>query len=93
MNIENLVAVARMIRLSAALREESRGSHYREDFPETSPEGLYNTYLRRGADGAIAAERRPVRFTRRRPEQLQGDTVIPTAPIGAAGVAAQASEI
>jgi succinate dehydrogenase / fumarate reductase flavoprotein subunit/fumarate reductase flavoprotein subunit len=93
MNIENLIAVARMIRLSAALREESRGSHYREDFPQASPGGLYNTYLRRGADGAIAAERRPVRFTRRRPEQLQGDTVIPTMPTTAAGVAAQASEI
>ena len=93
MNLENLVAVARLIRLAAVMREESRGSHYREDFPETSPAGLYNTYLRRGADGAIAAERRPVRFTRRRPEQLQGDTVIPTAPTTAAGVAAQASEI
>jgi succinate dehydrogenase/fumarate reductase flavoprotein subunit len=93
MNIENLIAVARMIRLAAAMREESRGSHYREDFPETSPDGLYNTFLRRGSDGTLAAERRPVRFTRRRPEQLQGDTVIPTAATTAAGVAAQASEI
>jgi succinate dehydrogenase/fumarate reductase flavoprotein subunit len=93
LNIENLVAVARMIRLAAAMREESRGSHYREDHPETSPEGLYNTYLRRGSEGALVGERRPVRFTRRHPEQLQGDTVIPTAPVTAAGVAAQASEV
>jgi succinate dehydrogenase/fumarate reductase flavoprotein subunit len=77
-NLENLVTVARMIQASAGLREESRGSHYREDFPETSAEGLYNIYLARGADGAIAAERRPVKFTRRRPEDLAGDTVIPT---------------
>jgi succinate dehydrogenase/fumarate reductase flavoprotein subunit len=93
MNLENLIAVSRLIRLSAALREESRGSHYREDFPETSPEGLYNTCLRRGADGAIAAERRAVRFTRRRPEDLAGDTVIPTAMATPATIAAQGSEV
>ena len=78
MNIENLVAVARLLQASASLREESRGSHYREDFPETSAEGLFNTFLTRGPDGSIASERRPVKFTRRRPEELAGDTVIPT---------------
>jgi len=78
LNVENLVAVARLIRVSATLREESRGSHYREDFPATSVEGLCNIFLSRGEDGSIRSQRRPVRFTRRRPEELQGDTVIPT---------------
>lgn len=78
MNIENLIAVARLIQKSASMREESRGSHYREDFPETRAEGLYNIYLKRTDDGAIESERRPVKFTRRRPEQLQGDILIPT---------------
>ncbi|HXN16477.1 MAG TPA: FAD-binding protein [Usitatibacter sp.] len=78
MNIENLIAVSRLIQRSATMREESRGSHYREDFPHTSPAGLYNIYLERAPDGAIASERRPVKFTRRRPEDLAGDTVIPT---------------
>ncbi len=76
-NVENLLAVARLIRLSATLREESRGGHYREDFPETSAEGLYNIFLARGADGSIESARRPVRFSRRKPEELRGDTVIP----------------
>ncbi len=93
MNMENLVAVARLIRVSAQMREESRGSHYREDFPETSPEGFYNTYLRRTADGSIAAERRPVRFTRRRPEDLKGETVIPADKARAPAMSAQATEI
>jgi succinate dehydrogenase/fumarate reductase flavoprotein subunit len=79
MDTANLVTVARLIATSAALREESRGSHYREDFPQTSPDGLYNIHARRSADGAIVTERRPVRFTRRRPEELAGDTVIPAA--------------
>jgi succinate dehydrogenase / fumarate reductase flavoprotein subunit/fumarate reductase flavoprotein subunit len=78
LNLENLITVARLIRVSALLREESRGSHYREDFPDTSPRGLYNIYLSRAAGGSISTERRPVTFTRRRPEDLQGDTVIPT---------------
>jgi succinate dehydrogenase / fumarate reductase flavoprotein subunit/fumarate reductase flavoprotein subunit len=77
MNIDNLLIVARMIGRSATLREESRGSHYRDDFPDTSPDGLYNLYMQRGRDGGIASERRAVAFTRRRPEQLQGDTLIP----------------
>jgi len=78
MNVENLVTVARLIRLAATLREESRGSHYREDFPATSAQGLYNIFLSRAADGSTASTRRPVRFTRRKPEELTGDTVIPT---------------
>ena len=77
LNLENLLAVSRLIHASALLREESRGSHYREDFPETSPEGLFNTYLVR-AGQEVRSERRPVRFTRRRPEDLAGETVIPT---------------
>ena len=89
MNIENLVAVARLIGVAAALRDESRGSHYREDFPDTNAEGLYNIHLRRARDGALATERRPVRFTRRRPEDLAGDTVIPTTP----GLAAAVTEV
>jgi len=77
MNIENLIAVARLIHSAATLREESRGSHYREDFPETNPDGLYNVVQQRRADGSIASERKPVQFTRRRPVDLAGDTVIP----------------
>ena len=77
MNLENLLLVARLIGTAAAMRDESRGSHYREDFPDTRPDGLYNTFLARGADGAIVADRRPVRFSRRRPEDLAGETLIP----------------
>ncbi|MBI2833886.1 MAG: FAD-binding protein [Acidobacteria bacterium] len=83
LNIRNLIAVARMICRAAALREESRGSHYREDFSETSPGGLYNIFLRRDEDATIAADVRPVRFTRRRPEELALETVIPGASVEA----------
>jgi len=87
MDIANLVSVARLVATSAASREESRGSHFREDFPQTSADGLYNLHVRQGVDGAIVTERHAVRFTRRRPEDLAGDTLIPAAPSTAAAAA------
>jgi len=85
MNLENLVAVARLIQCSASLREESRGSHYREDFPETRDEFLCNIVLKGEEDGKIAHDIRPVAFTRRTPAELRRDTVIPTTPAPTAG--------
>jgi len=35
--LQNMLAVARLITTSARQREESRGVHYRSDFPETDP--------------------------------------------------------
>lgn len=75
----NLIEVASMIQVSAALREESRGSHFRSDFDETSNRGLYNIILHRDEKGRVGTQRRPVEFSRRTPEDLAGDTVIPTA--------------
>ena len=91
MNVENLIVVARLIHASASLRTESRGSHFREDFPDPNPDFLVNVYLRKQADGTLCSELRPVAFTRRTLESLRGETVIPTqvgaprAPIRAAG--------
>lgn len=77
MDIENLLCVARLIGTAAALRPESRGSHYREDFPDLDEKYLVNTLLRREPDGSVASELKPVRFSRRTPEQLRGETLIP----------------
>lgn len=38
----NMVTVARLIILSALYRQESRGGHYREDFPENNDRYLYH---------------------------------------------------
>ncbi|MGI9248069.1 MAG: FAD-binding protein, partial [Woeseiaceae bacterium] len=35
--VRNLILVARLVTLAALQREESRGAHYRDDFPGTSP--------------------------------------------------------
>lgn len=78
LDAENLIDVARLIGTAAGLREESRGSHFREDFPDSDDRFLVNFTQRRGDDGRLVAESRPVDFTRRTPDELRGETLIPT---------------
>ena len=78
LDAENLIDVARLIAAAAKLREESRGSHFREDFPESDDRYLVNFYQRRETDGSMTTESRPVDFTRRTPDVLLGETLIPT---------------
>ncbi|MEE9275256.1 MAG: FAD-binding protein [bacterium] len=68
LDVRNQLAVAELIARSAIERDESRGSHHRDDFPETRESGLYNVRIRREGEGA-AIERRPVRFTRMKPDE------------------------
>jgi len=80
LDAQNLVAVANMIRIASSVRRESRGSHYRSDCPETDPDSLYNIVIELEGDGTPVWDKRPVKFTRRLPEDLLGDTAIPTTP-------------
>jgi succinate dehydrogenase / fumarate reductase flavoprotein subunit/fumarate reductase flavoprotein subunit len=69
LDVRNLIEVARLIARSARLRDESRGSHYRADFPRPdNARWLRNIYLtRQGADGAVREETRPVALSRLQP--------------------------
>lgn len=52
LEVENAVVVAEMIIRSALLRQESRGSHFRKDFPAMDDQKWKgNIYLRKGAKG------------------------------------------
>ena len=66
LNLQSLVAVGRAITQAAAARQESRGAHYRGDFPHT---GALETsaYTSIRADGTVTMK--PVAFTRVRPGQ------------------------
>jgi fumarate reductase (CoM/CoB) subunit A len=46
----NRLLVGQLLALAALTREESRGTHYREDFPATKPEAT-RIVVRRGSDG------------------------------------------
>ena len=43
--LQNMLTVARLIVRNAGVREESRGSHQRKDFPEMSPRGGQTHYF------------------------------------------------
>ncbi len=45
---KNLITVARLIILSALYRKESRGGHYREDFPTDNPDYLFHIVQQSG---------------------------------------------
>lgn len=77
LDVRNQIATAKLIARSAIERDETRGSHYRDDYPETSGDGLYNVYISK-REGKVAVERRPVRFTRVKPGKDHETT--PAAP-------------
>jgi succinate dehydrogenase/fumarate reductase flavoprotein subunit len=67
LNLDSLLTVSDMIVASALLRRESRGAHFRSDYPETdNGHYLQNIYLQQGAEG-IHLWLEPVRFTRLQP--------------------------
>ena len=66
LNLVNQVAVAQLIATCALLRTESRGAHYRRDFPGPAAEPLYTVRIRDAA-GAPAVWTEPVAFTRMAP--------------------------
>ena len=65
--MRNQVCAAELIAYSALERDESRGSHYRDDCPETQDEDLYNVYMKREGAAAVI-ERKPVTFNRLNPK-------------------------
>jgi fumarate reductase flavoprotein subunit len=67
MNLRNLILVSRAITESALLRENSRGAHYREDFPEAGDLETSEYMCLRLEGESFAASRQPVQFTRVRP--------------------------
>jgi L-aspartate oxidase len=57
----NLLHLGQALTYAATLREETRGGHVREDFPDRDDERfLHHIHLRRSADGALTAELVPV---------------------------------
>ncbi len=58
-DLRNLLHVSEMITKSALLRPESRGGHFREDFPAKSEECTgFNLVARRADDGSMDIDRR-----------------------------------
>ena len=60
-----------MITRSALVREESRGAHYRSDFPTQDHRWLKNIVMRPRAGGDFEMTFSDVEFTRLTPEELK----------------------
>jgi len=72
MNLNNLILVSKSVTEAAISRENSRGAHYRDDFPEPgSLEDSYFTAVQLGEQG-LHIENRPVQFTMVKP----GETIL-----------------
>jgi succinate dehydrogenase flavoprotein subunit len=73
LNAVSLCEISGVIAQAALTRENSRGAHYREDFPDAgSLEESYFTVARRAGDD-LRVTREPVRFTIVKP----GETILP----------------
>jgi succinate dehydrogenase / fumarate reductase flavoprotein subunit len=61
LDLRNLLTVSEAITRSAIERTESRGGHFRDDFPSQSPEfGKVNVKTSRLADGSMQVSRLPI---------------------------------
>lgn len=54
LDLKNLMTVSEAITLSAIQRKESRGAHFREDFPDKNEQsGRFNSVIRKSIDGEM----------------------------------------
>jgi fumarate reductase flavoprotein subunit len=67
LNLENLILVSRAICAAASARTDSRGAHFREDFPTMSDLAASHYTLTRMAGDSPSVDTAPVAFTRVRP--------------------------
>jgi succinate dehydrogenase / fumarate reductase flavoprotein subunit len=61
LDLQNLLTVSEIVARAALERKESRGGHFRDDFPEKDPSyGKFNIVIRRGPNGEMQVTREPI---------------------------------
>ncbi len=61
LDLENLLTVSQACAMSALDRKESRGGHYRDDYPAKDAEyQKHNTFIRKGSNGEMVLSREPI---------------------------------
>ena len=61
LDLRHLLIVSEAITLCALERQESRGGHFRDDYPDKDPAfGTFNHVVKLGADGQMRLERAPI---------------------------------
>jgi succinate dehydrogenase / fumarate reductase flavoprotein subunit len=60
-DLKHLLTCAEAITIASLDRKESRGGHFREDFPNKDPEAQkYNSVISKSADGSMKLRREPI---------------------------------
>ena len=60
-DLDNLLAVSEMVTLAALERKESRGAHFRDDFPSKDDKfGSFNIVIRKSSGGEMQVVREPI---------------------------------
>ena len=61
LDLYHLLTVSEIVTRAALDRKESRGAHFRDDFPEKNTRfGAFNIVVRKDADGAMHFSREPI---------------------------------
>ena len=61
LDLQNLITVSEIVARAALERKESRGGHFRDDFPDKDPAyGKFNIVIRRGPGGEMQVMREPI---------------------------------
>jgi succinate dehydrogenase / fumarate reductase flavoprotein subunit len=61
LDLQNLMTISEAITRSALERKESRGAHFRDDYPSKDPAyGSFNTLIRKAPDGTMQISREPL---------------------------------
>ena len=61
LDLQSLLTVSEIVARAALERKESRGGHFREDFPERDASyGKFNIVIRRGPNGEMQVTREPI---------------------------------
>ena len=61
LDLQNLLTVSEIVARAALERKESRGGHFRDDFPEKDPAyGKFNIVVKRGSNGEMLVVREPI---------------------------------
>jgi succinate dehydrogenase / fumarate reductase flavoprotein subunit len=61
LDLHNLLTVSEVVTRAALDRKESRGAHFRDDFPAKDEQsGKFNIVARKGTDGAVQLTHEPI---------------------------------
>jgi succinate dehydrogenase / fumarate reductase flavoprotein subunit len=61
LDLYNMLTISEAITMAALERKESRGAHFREDYPEKdAASGKFNLVIKKNADGQMAIRQEPI---------------------------------